>query len=172
MSRVPIGWVSVAAFAAMILCMLSCNPFAPKLDESGATVQFGDAHTVPGFFEAFRYAYMFKDTTIYGTLLAPDFTFSYRDYDLGADYTWGRDEDMRTTATLFNSAEQISLTWGDVIDSGGTQTSFNITLKYTISFTFNAGDQQDVDGRAVFHLERASPSDIWRAGHWQDESNL
>jgi hypothetical protein len=153
-------------------CALGCNPFAPALDETSAPIQFGDAHTVPGFFQAFKYAYEFKDTTTYATLLTPDFAFSFRNYDRGVDVTWGRDEEMRTTARLFNSTEAILLHWGNVLDSSGSQTAFNITISYTLDITFNAGDEQHVEGRAVFHLERSSPSDIWRAKQWQDESSL
>jgi hypothetical protein len=161
-----------SVFFVLLLLVVSCNPFSPALDETSTPVQFGDPHTISGFFQAFKYAYEFKDTTTYGTLLAPDFTFSYRNYDRGVDVTWGRDDEMRTTATLFNNAEAISLQWGNVLDSGGTQTSFDVTISFSLDITFNASDIEHVDGRAVFHLERASPSDIWRAKHWQDESSL
>lgn len=151
--------------------VVGCNPFAPKLDETAAPVQFGDPHTIDGFFQAFKYAYEFKDTTLYGTLIAQDFTFSYRNYDRGVDITWGRDDEMRSTGGLFDQAEGVSLLWGTVLDSSGTATGFDITRSFTLDLTFN-GDVEHVDGRAVFHLERPTPSDIWQAGHWQDESNL
>jgi hypothetical protein len=152
--------------------MWSCNPFAPKLDESAPIAQFGDAHNVPGFFQAFKYAYEFKDTTLYGTLIAPDFIFSFRDYNQGVDIQWGRDDEMRSTGSLFNFAQAISLNWGTVLDSSGTQTAYDITISFTLDITYNSGDIDHVDGRAVFHLERATPQDIWQAGRWQDESNL
>jgi hypothetical protein len=172
MSPLPVRRFWILAFAGMTLFVLGCNPFAPKLDETSAPVQFGDAHTVPGFFQAFKYAYEFKDTTTYGTLIAPDFTFAYRNYDRGVDVTWGRDDEMRSTATLFSNADNISLQWGNVLDSSGTQTTFDVTISFSLDITFNAQDIEHVDGRAVFHLERSSPSEIWRAGHWQDESSL
>ncbi|MDP4198224.1 MAG: hypothetical protein Q8922_04885 [Bacteroidota bacterium] len=157
---------------ALLLIVIGCNPFAPKLDETAPTVQFGDAHTIDGFFQAFKYAYEFKDTTLYGALIASDFTFSYRNYDRGVDITWGRDDEMRSTGSLFENAEAISLLWGTVLDSSGTSTAFDITRSFSLDITFNAADVEHVDGRAVFHLERPTPSDIWQAGHWQDESNL
>lgn len=158
---------------ALAACSLaSCNPFAPKLSETPSTTQFGDPHTVDGYFQAFKYAYEFKDTSLYGTLLAPDFIFSYRDYNRGVDVQWGRDDDMRSTAGLFAYAQTLSLLWGDVIDSSGTDTALNITRVFSLDVTFNPDDIEHVDGRAVFHLERATSSDPWKAGSWQDESNL
>jgi hypothetical protein len=163
--------LSVLLGLCALVVTASCNPFAPKLDENARAVQFGDPHTVDGYFQAFKYAYEFKDTTFYGTLIAQDFTFSFRDYNLGVDITWGRDDEMRTTGSLFDQAEAISLLWGSVLDSSGTTTAFDITRNFTLDIIFN-GDEEHVDGRAVFHLERHTPSDIWQAGHWQDESNL
>jgi len=149
-----------------------CNPFAPKLDETTSSAQFGDPHTIDGYFQAFKYAYEFKDTTLYGTLIAPDFIFSFRDYNLGVDIQWGRDDEMRATAGLFENADALTLLWGDILDSSGTATSYNITRIFSLDVTLNAGDIEHVDGRAVFHLERPTPADPWKAASWQDESNL
>src|SRR5438105_3084877 len=98
---------SAACFLCSILLFFfitSCNPFSPLIDAN--IHQKGvSADSVNGFFELFREAYQFKDTTVYGKLLAPDFTFSYRNYDRGLDLDWGRDEEMQTTASLFSSTE-------------------------------------------------------------------
>ena len=163
-----------ALFGILLLAALgvACNPFAPKLDESGGQALFGDPHTIEGYFQAFRYAYQFKDTTLYGSLLAPNFTFSYRNYDRGVDVEWGRDEEMRTTGSLFQSAQNFDLLWGNVLDSSGTATVFNITRSFSLDVTFNPGDITHVDGRAIFHLERPSSSAPWQAVSWRDESNL
>src|SRR3970282_819041 len=86
---------------------LACNPFAPALDTSDE-VDFsliGDPTTVDGVFQNIRYAYTFRDTTIYGQLLAGDYSFVYRDYDRGVDVSWGRDEEMRTTHGLFQNVQ-------------------------------------------------------------------
>lgn len=163
--------MSLFPCALLLILFVACNPFAPQLSDSSSTIQFGDPHTVPGYFQAFRYAYEFKDTSIYGTLLAPDFIFSFRDYNIGVDIQWGRDDDMRATAGLFQYAQTISLLWGDVIDSTGTSTAFDVTREFSLDVTFNPDDIEHVDGRAIFHLERASASDPWKAGSWQDESN-
>jgi hypothetical protein len=157
--------------AILLALTAGCNPFAPKLDEGPSTAQFGDPHTINGYFQSFAYAYEFKDTSLYGSLIAPDFIFSFRDYNLGVDVQWGRDDEMRTTAVLFQSAQVLDLLWGDIIDSSGTQTSFDVTRTFSLDVTFNAGDIEHADGQAVFHLERTTPSDPWKAGSWQDESN-
>ena len=157
--------------AGLLIGVTACNPFAPKLEEQ-QSVQFGDAHTIDGFFQAFKYAYEFKDTTLYGTLLSPDFIFSYRNYDRGVDVQWGRDDEMRTTASLFDNAQTLTLLWGNVLDSSGTSTQYDITLSFSLDITFNPSDIEHVDGRAIFHLTRPTPSDVWKASHWQDESNL
>ncbi len=165
MARMLFGVLALAVVAG-------CNPFAPKLDENASNAQFGDPHSVDGYFQAFKYAYEFKDTTLYGTLIAPDFIFSYRNYDRGVDVQWGRDDDMRATAGLFENAQSLTLLWGDVLDSSGTQTTFNITRIFSLDVTLNAGDVEHVDGRAVFQLERPTPADPWKAKSWIDESNL
>jgi len=164
--------VSGALLAVMLVAAVACNPFAPKLNETAPSAQFGDAHTVDGYFQAFKYAYEFKDTTLYGSLLAPDFVFSYRNYDRGIDVQWGRDEEMRTTAALFENAQALTILWGNVLDSSGTATQFDITRTFSLDVTFNPSDIEHVDGRAVFHLARSAPEDPWKATHWRDESNL
>jgi len=156
---------------ALIALTTACNPFAPKLDNSVSSAQFGDPHSIDGYFQAFKYAYEFKDTTLYGSLIAPDFIFSYRDYTLGIDVQWGRDDDMRSTAGLFNGVQVLALLWGDILDSSGSPTSFNVTRTFSLDVTFNEGDIEHVDGRAVFRLERATFSYPWKAKTWQDESN-
>src|SRR5436190_607975 len=66
----------------LVVFVAACNPFAPELDQSAGTTKFGDPHTVEGFFTAFHYAYEFRDTTLYGSLLAPNFAFSYHNRPL------------------------------------------------------------------------------------------
>jgi hypothetical protein len=162
---------NIFAVAMLLALTASCNPFAPKLEASSSSLQFGDPQTIGGYFQAFAYAYEFKDTTLYGTLIAPDFIFSFLDYNLGVNVQWGRDEEMSRTAGLFQGAQVLDLLWGDIIDSSGTQTSFNVTRTFSLDVTFNPGDIEHADGQAVFKLERAKASDPWIAGFWQDESN-
>ncbi len=168
--RVRLIWVF--AFLALGVAVQSCNPFSPKIDDGPSVSSFGDPTTIEGYFTAFRYSYQFKDTTFYASLLAPDFTFSYRDYDRGLDLGWGRDEEVRTTSGLFQSSESLNLLWGNVLDSSSTATTFDITRTYSLDVTYNDADVQHVDGRAIFHLIRDAPGTPWRAERWRDESTL
>ncbi len=155
-----------------IVSTYGCNPFSPAIDDSLPKDLFGDAHTVDGFFQAFRAAYQFKDTVSYGKLLAPEFIFSYRNYDRGLDLQWGRDEEMRTTGSLFASSENLDLLWGNIIDSTGTDTVFDVTRAFSLDVTLNISDILHTDGRAVFHLTRPTKEATWQAVQWRDESNF
>ena len=162
----------LAPLFVLALLAVGCNPFAPKLDEGAVKATFGDARTIDGYFQAFKYAYQFKDTTLYASLLQPDFTFSYRNYDRGLDLEWGRDEEVRTTGSLFANSQSLNLLWGNILDSTSEATSSDITLAFSLDVTFNAADIEHVDGFALFHLERDGPGAPWRAQRWRDESNL
>ena len=160
------------ALLGLVLFLAACNPFAPELDESPVENPFGDPKTIDGFFTAFRSAYQFKDTLLYGKLFAPNFTFSYRNFDRGLDLEWGRDEEMRTTGSLFESALGLDLLWGNVLDSSGTDIVYDITRSFSLTITLNLGEILNVDGRAIFHLERPTPDVAWQAVRWRDESNF
>src|SRR4030095_1288624 len=98
----------LAVFSALFI---SCfNPFSPAIDNSPSTENIlSDQKTVEGVFQNFKYAYTFKDTSIYGQLLAENFVFSYFDYDLGVDVSWDRQTDMRTTEGLFTNTQDLKL---------------------------------------------------------------
>ncbi len=158
--------------AVVVLALASgCNPFSPAVGGS-STTQFGDPHTMSGYFQAFQYAYEFKDTSVYSTLLASNFIFSFHDYNQGVDVQWGHDDEMQTTATLFQNIQTLSLLWGDVIDAEGNATDTTVTRAFSLDVTFNESDIEHVGGNAVFHLQRATSSDVWRAVSWQDESTF
>lgn len=162
----------LALFLLSGIAAVSCNPFAPELDESVGEVHFGDPTTVEGYFEAFRYAYQFKDTSLYSSLLDQNFVFSYKNYDRGLDLEWGRDEEVRATSGLFNSVQSLDLLWGNVLDSLGTATTFDITRAFSLDVTLNPSEVIHVDGRAIFSLRRDTIGKPWRAVRWRDESNL
>jgi hypothetical protein len=149
----------------------ACNPFSPAIDNNISQNQVS-ADSVNGFFEIFREAYQLQDTTMYGRLLAPNFVFSYRDYDRGLDLEWGRDEDMQTTGSLFNSSQSLDLLWGNVIDSIGSDTEYNITRAFQLTIIFNPDNSLQADGRAIFTLTRPTKNDPWQAIRWRDESNF
>ena len=104
----------------LFICGGCVNPFAPGRDDTPAQSAC-DPHTIEGLFQCFQAAYTFRDTTVYGTLIDPSFTFVYRNYDLGIDVTWGRDDEMRTTFGLFQNAQKLDLIWNNIISRRPTR---------------------------------------------------
>lgn len=117
-----------------------------------------------------QYAYTFKDTTIYGQILSDDFIFTYRNYDLGYDVSWGREEEMKVTHGLFNNSERLDLTWNQDILSTVDSLSGNIVKSFNLTITFNPSDVIRVDGRVNLSLDKKSGK--WKINRWIDESNF
>ncbi len=165
--------ITIACAIAFSGCI---NPFAPALDNSNQTngSVLGDQKTIDGVFQNFKEAYLFKDTTIYGQVLAHNFIFVYRDYDIGADVSWGRDDDMRTTNGLFQNAQRLDLVWNGTVPVEGdtTDVTVNVTRNFNLTVTFSPTDIVSIDGYASLTLERASTIDEWKIIRWNDESNF
>lgn len=157
----------------MTFILFACNnPFAPKLADSQAgSLVLGDQKTVEGLFANFRYAYNFKDTLVYGRLLADDFAFVYRNYDRGMDESWGRNEDLITTNGLFHASQSLDLVWHDVVLSIGDSTLLDISRGFTLNIVFSHNDFVSIQGRAIFRIARPSILDEWKIIRWRDESN-
>ncbi|HTR82582.1 MAG TPA: hypothetical protein VMM58_13215 [Bacteroidota bacterium] len=168
---------SVALYCCMVVVIFSgcLNPFAPALNDAnlGSGSVLGDQTTIDGIFQNFKQAYLFKDTTIYGQVLAPDFIFVYRDYDKGVDVFWGRDDDMRTTNGLFQNAQRLDLVWNNTVPMNGdtTDLKINVTRNFNLTVTFSPSDIVNIDGYASLTLERSSSKDVWRIARWDDQSN-
>jgi hypothetical protein len=165
--------VVLAALVALLLAAgVSCvNPFAPKLDTELASQACTGLMKTDDVFCVFRNAYAFKDTTLYGSILAPDFTFLYTDYDLGVDVSWGRAEEMRSAYGLFASVQSLTLTWNDELSSEGTDTARTIIRGFNLTVTFNPSDVTRIDGYANLKFARATVNDSWKIVRWRDESN-
>ena len=152
---------------------LSClNPFAPRLETTPALQTCSDLTQIANVFCTFRNAYSFKDTTLYGSIIGPDFTFSFRDYDHGIDVTWGREDEMRTTYGLFQSVQSLNLIWNNQISSDSGETRRTIIRGFNLTVTFNPSDVESVDGYANLTFERSSPGGPWKIAFWRDESNF
>jgi hypothetical protein len=147
------------------------NPFAPNLDEqlNSNNSPISDLTRVDGIFQNLQYAYTFKDTTIYGDLLAQDFSFTYHDYDKGFDETWGRDEEMRTTNTMFLTAQRLDLIWNNI--SLMSSDSTNIVRSFNLTVTLNPMDVLYANGKVNLTLQKNS-SNKWQILRWVDESNF
>jgi len=155
--------------------LISChNPFAPKLsDGSELNSQLSvSQQTIDGFFESFKSAYTFRDTTIYGKLLSPDFIFTYQDFDRGVDVSWGREEDMRATHGLFVNSEQLELSWNYFRDYQIDSLEANISRSFKLRVTFSSTDVVQGEGNVRFKLQRPSKTADWKLVRWQDESNF
>lgn len=151
--------------------MWSCNPFAPGLaDASKEDFAMGDQRTIDGVFKNFRYAYLFKDTSIYGKILADDFTFIYRNYDKMSDISWGRNEDMKSTYGLFQAAQNLDLVWNNIIVQIGDTLQKNISRSFTLTITFSSSDVTTIGGNVNLKLTRSKPEDVWQISQWRDES--
>jgi hypothetical protein len=155
--------------------ILGCtNPFAPALDTSPSdnSSTISDLKNVDGVFQNFQYAYVFKDTTIYGELIAGDFIFTFRDYDEGIDVSWGRDDEMKTTYGLFQNSQRLDLIWNNEVLN--TQDSLNATIirAFNLTITFNPTDIVRVNGRVNLSLKKDPISETWAIVKWIDESNF
>ena len=164
--------VRLVLLACTMLCMPACiNPFAPGWDNSPAESTC-NPQTIEGMFQCFQASYTFRDTTVYGQLLDPQFLFVYRNYDLGIDVTWGRDDDMRTTFGLFQNAQKLDLIWNNIITTTAESTSVNIVRGFNLTLVFNPGDIERIDGYANITFSRARLNDPWKIVRWRDESNF
>lgn len=158
-----------------LLILYGCtNPFAPAYDENYDEDGQGisDLKTIEGVFQNFKYSYSFKDTLIYGQLIAPDFIFTYRDYELGFDVSWARDEDLRTTDGLFKNSERLDLIWNNIVLSTEDSLTANIIRSFNLSITFNPTDVVRVDGRVNLSLRKDAETKKWQITRWLDESNF
>lgn len=155
---------------ALIFC--SCNPFAPSQYEGDQdALVIGDQTKVEGVFQNWRYSYIFADTSVYSNLLSENFSFVYRNYDLGIDNSWGKEVDLRTTRTLFDSTESIDLIWNEIIYEIGDSLSKNILRSFNLQLVFGAEDITRINGRANIQLIRKEVDDDWKIEVWRDESN-
>jgi hypothetical protein len=141
------------------------------LDNSigSGTGLISDQKSVEGVFQNFLYSYTFKDTTIYGQLLDKNYSFIYRDYDLGVDLSWGRDEDMKVTNGLFQNSQKLDLIWNNIVSI--TDDSTNIIRGFNLTVTFNPTDIVFIEGRVNLNLIKDN-NEKWRILRWIDESNF
>ena len=152
---------------------LSClNPFAPRLDTALESETCSDFTKVENLFCSFRNAYSFKDTTQYGMLLSPDFTFIYTDYDHAVGVSWGREDEMRVTYGLFQNVQSLTLIWNAEIPLSVSDTIQTIERGYNLTVTFNPSDVLRVDGYADLTFVRTASGEPWKIARWRDRSNF
>ncbi len=148
------------------------NPFSPGLDDSESTENIiSDQKTIEGVFQNFKYAYTFKDTSIYGGTLSPDFVFSYFDYDLGVEVSWDRATDMRTTEGLFINTQDLRLIWNNIVYQEGDSLLVDVKRGFNLAIIFNPNDVINFYGFVDMNLKRNSTEDKWKIISWKDMTN-
>lgn len=161
---------------ALVICGGCKNPFAPDIEFGvlSGSASISDLRQPQGIFQNVQYAYSFKDTLIYGELIHEDFVFSYRDYDLGFDVSWGRLEEMHITHGLFQNSERLDLIWNNILYSSITDTSTSGTIirSFNLTITFNPSDIVSVTGKANLQLQKNPLTEKWQIKRWVDESNF
>ncbi|HTX98597.1 MAG TPA: hypothetical protein VMG09_01120 [Bacteroidota bacterium] len=155
---------------AGVVAWACVNPFAPGIDNSPAESTC-DPKTIDGIFRCFQASYTFRDTTVYGQILDDNFVFTYRDYDLGVDISWGREEDLRSTYGLFQNAQKLDLIWNNIISSTSDSNDVNVVRGFSLTIVFNPSDVEYVNGYANLLFERQRVTDPWKIVRWRDESN-
>jgi hypothetical protein len=145
------------------------NPFSPGIDNTISNENIiSDQKTTEGVFQNFKYAYTFKDTSIYGQTLAQDFVFSYFDYDLGVNISWDRATDMRTTEGLFANTQELRLLWNNTVFEEGDSLNVNVKRGFNLSITFNPNDVINFYGFVDMDLTRPTVDDKWKIKLWRD----
>lgn len=162
----------------IVLLLTGCfNPFAPELDTNPDLSNIITEQQSPEeVLQNFRYAYTFKDSLLYSEVLDESFVFEYFDTNQGPSgefRSWGRDEDLKSTGSLFRTFDVIDLNWLNVLfaDTVYTQQDsverqfrrFNLSL-------FSSDLNFTLTGTAIFTFRREVGGDKWRITRWKDES--
>jgi len=154
-----------------MLLLQSCdNLFSPKLDETPSSSIITDQMTIEGVFQNFKYAYTFKDTSVYSGLLTDNFIFIYRDYETGFDVSWDKPIEMKTTNGLFQNTQKLEIIWNNIVVQAGDSVSVNVKRSFNLTITFNPSNVVRLYGFADMNLSRLSTDDKWRIKRWRDES--
>ncbi len=151
------------------------NPFAPgELEGDPIADLLGDPSTIDGFYTRFQSAYELRDTSLYGPLIHPDFTFTYRDDNRNVDITWGRSEEMNSTYNMFFQSYDITLRWNNITQEivRDEKTDAQIIRRFNLRVIISPSESYRTDGSASFRLVRADSTANWRLISWRDESDI
>jgi len=170
-SKILIIIICSSIFLAAALFLISCeNIFSPALDNTNSSTIITDQTTIDGLYTNFKYAYTFKDTSVYGNLLAEDFIFTYRDYYSGFDVSWDRQTEMKTTSGLFQNSQKLEVVWNNIIFQEGDSLTQNVKRSFNLTLTFNPQDIIRLAGFADMKIVRVSTGDKWKINRWRDET--
>ncbi len=169
--------ISPAWFLLLLPLLAGCiNPFAPgELEGDPIADLLGDPSTIEGFYTRFEKAYELRDTSLYGPLIHPDFTFTFRDDERNVDVTWSRSEEMNSTYNMFSQSYDISLRWNNITQQivDDDQTEAQIIRRFNLTVQVRPSESPfRSDGSASFRLVRADSNTNWRLISWRDESDI
>jgi hypothetical protein len=154
-----------------LIIFSSCeNIFAPKIDNTTSSPIISDQLTVDGVYQNFKYAYTFKDTSVYSNLFTDDFIFTYRDYALGYDVSWDKPTEMRTTNGLFQNSQKLEIIWNNIVLQVGDSLHQTIKRSFNLTITFNPSNVIRLNGFADMSLIKNTTDSKWRMYKWKDES--
>ena len=161
----------IITLVLMCAVIASCdNIFAPKLDDTGTSNILSDQMTVDGVYTNFKYAYTFRDTSVYSGLLTDDFIFTYRDYESGFDVSWDKPTEMRTTSRLFQNSQKTDIIWNNITTYIGDSINVNVKRGFNLTITFNPSNVVRLFGFADMNFKRPDVNSPWKIYKWRDES--
>jgi hypothetical protein len=150
------------------------NPFAPKLQGSLPFDQLITEQKTPeDVLLNFKYAYTFKDSSLYSNLLDSSFVFVYFDpnYETsGRLVSWGRDVDLLTTGRLFRKVSYIDLIWQSTILISNEPNDVQLLKTFHLSL-INQDEMINISGNAIFSFKKNLKDSKWRITRWKDESD-
>ena len=168
-------------FLINFLVLSNClNPFAPRIEKSLQFEQLITEQKTPEeVLINFKYAYTFKDSSLYSNLLDSSFVFLYFDPNYGSSgrfVSWERDEDLTTTGRLFRNFNVIDLVWHSTIysfpDTLQEETTFAELSKSFHLTLVNNEESIGINGNAIFSFVKNTTDCKWRIVRWKDESEL
>lgn len=175
--------ISIGLLIVLACTVAGCiNPFAPgELEGDPIADLLGDPSTLEGFYTRFQKAYELRDTSLYGPLIHPEFTFTFRDDDRNVDITWSRSEEMNSAYNMFSQSYDISLRWNNIIssttrqmnDEDDTSEIQEVIRRFNLTVMISPSEPPfRSDGSASFLLQRPHSNANWRLVSWRDESDI
>jgi hypothetical protein len=162
---------NILIYFLFLIIFSSCdNIFAPKIDNTTSSPIISDQTTIDGVYKNFKYAYTFKDTSVYSNLFTDDFIFTYRDYALGYDVSWDKPTEIRTTNGLFQNTQKLEIIWNNIILQVGDSLHQTIKRSFNLTITFNPSNIVRLNGFADMSLVKSTSDSKWRMYKWKDES--
>jgi hypothetical protein len=159
---------ALIVIGAAVLFVVGCaNPFAPSLRGSTGSL-WTDASTVGELLQNFATAYELRDSLRYSELLAEDFQFQYFDPELNRTEGWYRETDLRATARMFRSFENIALVWQGLPAGSDTIATEDTPVNISVQYKLDLDELSSVIGFARFTLLKQA-NDRFRIVLWQDD---